>query len=132
MFMLNFISLQIVAVAQLIMAAGILHFWIKWFRTDHDQPWLPDGYMEHERCFVYPDSVMSVLLVASAVLLLMGNPLGERLALVCGGMMLFLAIIDVAYFKQNGMFAKERGGKENWGVVIPLATMSLLLILRFI
>ncbi len=130
--MLNFISVQIVAAAQIVTAAGIVHFWIKWFRTDHNQPWLPEGYIEHERCFVYPDSVMSVLLVVSAVLLLMGFPLGERLALVCGGMLLFLAIIDIAYFKQNGMFARERGGKENWAVIIPLVVMSLFLILRFI
>ncbi len=130
--MLDFIRVEIVAVAQIIMAAGTVNFWIKWFRTDHVQPWLPKGYIEHERCFVYPDSVMSVLMIASAILLFMGHSLGERLSLVCGGMMLFLAIADIAYFKQNNMFVMERGGKESFGLVIPMVIMSLLMILRFI
>jgi hypothetical protein len=129
---LDFIDVWIIAVAQLIMTAGTIHFWYSWFRKEHTEPWLPKGYMEHERCFVYPDSVMSALMVTSAVLLLMGKAIGEKLALVCGGMVLFLAIIDIAYFAQNKMFAKERGGKENLGLVIPMVIMSLLLILRFI
>lgn len=129
--MLEFIDVRIVAVAQLLMAAGTVQFWIKWFRTEHNEPWLPDGYVEHERCFVYPDSAMVVLLVVSAVLLLVGNPLGERLALVSGGMVLFLAIIDIAYFLQHGLFAKANGGKENLALVIPMVVMSLLLVLRF-
>ena len=130
--MLNFIPVQVVALAQLAMVVGIVNFWIKWFRSEHNQPWLPAGYIEHERCFVYPDAVMSVLMIFSAILLFMGNPLGERLTLVCGGMMLFLAIIDTAYFKQNGMFEKDKGGKENIGLVIPMIVMSLLMVLRFI
>ncbi len=130
--MLDFISIKIVAAAQVLMAAGTVYFWIKWFGKEHNEPWLPRGYVEHERCFIYPDSVMSVLLVASAVLLLLGNPIGESLALVCGGMLLFLATIDIAYFSQNNMFDRERGGKESWSLVIPMIVMSLLLILRFI
>lgn len=130
--MLNFIPVQVVALAQLVMVVGIVNFWIKWFRSEHNQPWLPAGYIEHERCFVYPDAVMSILMIVSAILLFMGNPLGERLTLVCGGMMLFLAIIDTAYFKQNDMFDKDKGGKENIGLVIPMIVMSLLMILRFI
>jgi hypothetical protein len=47
-------------------------------------------------------------------------------------MMLFLAVIDVAYFAQHGMFARERNGLENWGVVVPLAAMSALLLVRFL
>lgn len=130
--MLDFIDLRLVAAAQLIMAAGTIHFWITWLRIEHNEPWLPVGYVEHERVFVYPDSVMSALMVVSAILLFMGNPLGEKLALVCGGMVLFLTIIDIAYFAQHRMFEKERGGRENLGLVIPMVFMSLLLILRFI
>lgn len=130
--MLEFISPKIVAVAQILTAAGIIRFWIIWFRTEHNEPWLPSGYMEHERTFVYPDSVLSVLLVCSAVLLFLEKPLGESLTLVCGGMMLFLTVIDTAYFAQHGLFAKERGGAENWGLIIPMAVMSFLMVFRFI
>ncbi|MBN2297621.1 MAG: hypothetical protein JXM72_03455 [Deltaproteobacteria bacterium] len=129
--MLDFIDVKIVAVAQFAMAAGIIHFWFKWFRTEHNESWLPRGYIEHERCFVYPDSVMSILMVISAVLLIAGNPSGQTLTLVCGGMMLFLTVIDTAYFMQNGMFARDKGGIDNFFLVLPMVIMSVLMIVRF-
>lgn len=130
--MLNFIPPWIVAVVQILVALGIVQFWVKWFHTEHNEPWLPTGYTLHERCFVYPDSLLALLLVASAILLILDVPLGERLTLVCGGMMLFLLVIDTAYYFQNGMFAKERGGPENLRLILLLTVVSLLLILRFI
>ena len=130
--MLDFIDPRIVAVVQILVALGIIQFWVKWFRTEHNEPWLPEGYTLHERCFVYPDSVLAVLMTASAILLILGNALGERLTLVCGGMMLFLVVIDTAYFLQNGMFAKEKGGGGNLRLSIVLSLVSLLMLLRFI
>jgi len=130
--MLDFINPKIVALAQIVMAVGIIRFWIIWFRTEHNESWLPAGYMEHERTFVYPDSVLSTLMIISAILLFLEKPLGVSLTLVCGGMMLFLTVIDIAYFTQHGLFTKERGGAENWGLIIPMVIMSLLMIIRFI
>lgn len=130
--MLDFINQKILAVAQILMAIGIIRFWINWFRTEHNEPWLPAGYMEHERTFVYPDTIMSILMMISAVLLFLDKPLGPSLALVCGGMMLFLTIIDIAYFAQHNLFARDRGGAENWGLVIPMVVMSFLMIGRFL
>jgi hypothetical protein len=130
--MLDFINPKIVAVAQIIMAVGIIRFWIIWFRAEHNEPWLPAGYIEHERTFVYPDAVLSILMVISAALLFIGEETGKSLTLVCGGMMLFLTVIDTAYFTQHSLFAKKRGGIENLGVVIPMAFMSALMIIRFL
>lgn len=131
--MMEFVNIKtVVAIAQVAMAAGIAHFWVKWFRTEHNEPWLPKGYIEHERVFVFSDSVMSILMVISAVLLLSGHRLGESLTLVCGGMMLFLTVIDTAYFYQNGMLSKERNGKENWGLILPMYLMSVLMIAPFL
>jgi hypothetical protein len=130
--MLDFIDPRIVAAVQILVAIGVARFWTTWLRAEHEEPWLPTGYVEHERCFVYPDSVMAALMVVAAILLLLGNPLGERLTLVCGGMMLFLTVIDTAYFLQNGMFAKEKGGAENLRLILVLAVVSLLMILRFL
>lgn len=130
--MLDFVDPRLVAVAEIATAAGIARFWFRWFRTEHREPWLPTGYVEHERVFVFPDSLLSVLLVTSAALLILGRPLGAQLALVAGGMMLFLTVIDIAYFAQHRMFARERGGGESWGVVVPLAAVSGLLLARFL
>ncbi len=130
--MLDFINPKIVAVIQILASLGIAQFWTTWLRTEHKEPWLPTGYAEHERCFVYPDSVMAALMVVAAILLLLGNGLGERLTLVCGGMMLFLTVIDTAYFLQNGMFSKEKGGAGNLSLILVLGVVSLLMILRFL
>ena len=130
--MLDFIHPKLVAAAQILTALGTIRFWIVWFRTGHREPWLPVGYVEHERVFVFPDSVLSTLLLVSAALLFLEHPLGPRLSLVCGGMMLFLTIIDVAYFAQHRMFARARNGRENLGIVVPLAVVSAVLIGRFL
>ena len=130
--MLEFVDPRIVAAIQILAALGIAGFWVTWFRTEHNEPWLPTGYLEHERCFVYPDSVLAVLMVVSAILLILGSALGERLTLVCGGMMLFLTVIDTAYFVQNGMFSREKGGAGNVGLIVVLTIVSLLMILRFL
>jgi hypothetical protein len=130
--MLDFIHPKIVAVVQILTSLGIAQFWTTWLRTEHEEPWLPTGYVEHERCFVYPDSVLAILMVVSAILLLTNNALGERLTLVCGGMMLFLLVIDTAYFLQNGMFAKEKGGAAHLRLILTLTVVSLLMILRFL
>ncbi len=130
--MLDFIDARIVAAIQILVAIGIVRFWMTWLRTEHEEPWLPTGYVEHERCFVYPDSVMAALMVVAAILLFLGSELGERLSLVCGGMMLFLTVIDTAYFLQNGMFAKERGGADHLRLILTLTIVSLLMILRFL
>ena len=98
----------VIAVIEIMTACGITLFWFSWFRSEHEEPWLPDGFNEHERVFVYPDLTMSFLMGISAILLLKGFPAGKSLSLVCAGMMLFLAVIDTAYFIQHGMFSKKK------------------------
>jgi hypothetical protein len=71
-------------------------------------------------------------MVIAAILLLLGHSLGGRLTLVCGGMMLFLTVIDTAYFLQNGMFAREKGGAQHLRLIVVLTVVCLLMILRFL
>ena len=88
----------VIVVLELIGALGIAGFWIMWLNTEHTEEWLPEGYIDHETPFVWSDSVLALTLVASAILLIMEEPLGESLGLVAGGMLLFLGILDTAYF----------------------------------
>ena len=120
-----------VAALELLAAVGIAAFWVTWFREDHGQAWLPPGYVQHERVFVFPDALLAVLLVVSAGLLVAGEPLGHSLSLVCAGMLAFLGIIDGAYFWQTGLFARERGGVANAAVVIGVLALSVLLLVFF-
>ena len=125
------VGVLVIAGLELAAALGIAVFWATWFRGSHGQDWLPEGYAQHERVFVFPDTVLALLLVASAVLLVTHQPLGRALALVCAGMLLFLGIIDAAYFWQTGLFARRRGGVANAAVVVAVLALSLVLIFVF-
>jgi hypothetical protein len=125
------VGLWVIAVLQVGTAIGITAFWIGWFRQEHDEPWLPVGYVNHERVFVFADSVLSVVLVASAALLVADRPLGASLALVAAGMLAFLGILDLAYFAQQRMFARDRGGIGNALIVVWVLLLAVILTVRF-
>lgn len=109
-------------------AVGIAVFWFTWLRTEHDEPWLPEGYVEHERAFVVPDSVLAVLLLTGAVLTVLEVAAARVLALVAAGMLVFLGLIDAAYFVRTGLFARERGGIGNAALVVWVLVLAGLLI----
>jgi hypothetical protein len=122
---------MIFAILMLIFAVLASSFWITWFREDHDQEWLPSGYIEHERIFVWSDAMMSIVLVAGAVLLIADKDLGERLALVAAGMLAFLGVLDLAYFAQNDMFRRDHDGIANIGIVVGALALSAALFVRY-
>jgi len=121
----------VVAGLELVAAIGIAGFWLTWPREPHDEPWLPTGYVEHEEVFVYSDAVLALVLIASAVLLVLEEPLGASLALVAAGGLTFLGVIDLAYFAKHGMFALERGGLMNAGIVFGVLLLAVILVVRF-
>lgn len=120
----------VLAVLQLGTAVGIAVFWVTWLRSDHDEPWLPAGFVEHERAFVLPDSVLAAVLTASAVLSLLEHAAGRSLALIAVGMLAFLGLVDAAYFARTGLFARERGGVVNAAIVAWMLLLAALLAAR--
>jgi hypothetical protein len=124
-------SSWVVAGLELLAALVIAGFWATWWREPHEEPWLPAGHREHEEVFVVPDAVLALVLVASAVLLVLGEPLGGSLALVAAGMLAFLGLIDLAYFARHGLFARERGGLLNGAIVLGVLVLAAILIVRF-
>jgi len=135
----------VIAVLEVITAVGITAYWIMWFRTSHDEPWLPDGYVDREAPFVFTDTTLAVVLVvgavlqvteepatSAAVLVSAGRPIGESLGLIAAGMLGFLGILDLAYFARTGLFKREHQGIINAGVVVGTLTLAVILIVRFI
>ena len=120
----------IVAVLQAGTAVGIAVFWVTWLRSPPKDPWLPAGFVEHERAFVLPDGLLALLLLGSAVLSVLQHALGASLALVAAGMLLFLGLIDAAYFARTGLFARDRGGRGNLGVVLWMLLLATTLLVR--
>lgn len=122
----------LVAVLQVGTAVGIVAFWTWWLRTDHDVAWWPPGFAEHERAFVVPDSVLAAVLTGSAVLSVLEHEAARSLALVAVGMLLFLALIDTAYFARQGMFARDRDGVANTAIVGWMFTLAAILAVRYV
>ncbi|MEA2011364.1 MAG: hypothetical protein U9N78_11725 [Actinomycetota bacterium] len=139
----------IVAALEILAALGIAVYWITWFRQPHDEPWLPDGYVEHETPFVYADAILAAVLVTAAVLQVTaappgeiemlipigrgaGRPIGDSLGLVAAGMLAFLGVLDLAYFARTGLFKREHGGIVNGGVVIGVLLLAAILLVRFV
>ncbi|MDH3303484.1 MAG: hypothetical protein OES24_23515 [Acidimicrobiia bacterium] len=122
----------VVAALEVLAAAGIAGFWITWFRQPHDEPWLPAGYVDHEAAFVFPDTVLSIVLVLGAGLQVAEQPAGRSLGLVAAGMLAFLGVLDLAYFARTGLFRRERGGLANVAVVASVLTLSVILAVRFV
>ena len=122
----------VLAVLQVGTALGIVGYWQVWLRGDHDVTWWPTGYEEHERAFVLPDHVMAALLVISAGLSVSGSVMGAHLALVAAGMLLFLGLIDAAYFARNTMFARNRDGVGNALIVGWVLLLAVVLVVHYI
>ena len=118
---------------QALFGVAIAAFWISFFASDEDFSEMPEGYLLHEKSFVWPDSLIVIFLFTSAVLLWIGNPLGERLSLVAGGMLLFLGIIDIAYEVANEMYKHPRGSIGAFiSTTLIIAVVALVIIIRFL
>ena len=122
----------VLVVLQVGTAIGIVAFWQWWLRSDHDVDWWPEGYVEHERAFVLPDHVLAGLLVVSALLSARGSEHGGQVALLAAGMMLFLGLIDLAYFARHDMFARQRDGVGNALIVGWMLLLAAVLAIRYV
>lgn len=121
----------VVAAIEVVTALGIAGFWVTWLREPHDEEWLPAGYIEHETPFVFTDSLLALVLVVGAVLQVAEQPAGESLGLIAAGMLAFLGVLDLGYFARTGMFAADKGGLPNAGVVAGTLVAAAVLIVRF-
>ncbi len=109
-------------------AVGSVVYWVRWFRTPHDQEWLPAGYVGHEKALVYPNAIMSMLLVTTAVMTVFERPNANNVGLIAAGMMGLLAITDIAYLVDHDLFRGERGGRVNAAMVLALLALTCMLI----
>ena len=121
-----------IAALQVLAAIGIAGFWLTWFREPHDQSWLPEGYVDHETPFVFADTMLSIVLIAAAVLQVTERSAGESLGLIAAGMLAFLGALDLAYFARTGMFARAHGGVVNAAVVGGVMILAVILTVRFV
>lgn len=102
-------GLTVVAVLMLLTAVGTLLFWAVFFADLEAQR---AGYLASrapawfswELSFPLADGWMALTAILAAVGLWRRRPAGLLFALVSGGAMVFLGLMDILFFLQNGLY----------------------------
>ena len=107
-------GLTIVAVLMLLTAVGTLLFWVTFFADLEVQRsgYLAsrcDAWFAWEMSFPLADAWMAATAILGAVGLWRLRPTGLLFGLVSGGAMVFLGLIDVLFFLENGLYVPLTG-----------------------
>ena len=102
-------GLTIVAVLMLLTAVGTLLFWVTFFADLEVQRsgYLAsrcDAWFAWEMSFPLADAWMAATAILGAVGLWRLRPTGLLFGLVSGGAMVFLGLMDVLFFLENGLY----------------------------
>jgi hypothetical protein len=97
-------GLKTIAVLELVTGVGVILFWIGFFTIGLAPENPPPCYFAYEHSFPLPDTILSIALIASGILLLNNMEAGRTLALVCSGGLIFLGILDFSFNIQNGVY----------------------------
>ena len=100
-------KMKLIAVFEIVMAIGIISFWVAFFTSDMVQ--LPDQrleeiYLAFEHAFPVPDLWLSVSLIIGAIGLLKVKLFGILFSLTGGASLIFLGLLDISFNTQNGMY----------------------------
>lgn len=102
-------GLTVTAVLMLLTAVGTILFWVTFFADLEAQRsgYLAsrcDAWFAWEMSFPLADAWMAVTAILGAVGLWRLRPTGLLFGLVSGGAMVFLGLIDVLFFLENGLY----------------------------
>ncbi len=98
---------RIAAVLLGLTGLGTLLFWISFGLGNPQESFLAQqcaAWYPWERSFILPDSWMILACLVGAVGLFRGRPWGRHWAAMAGSAMLFLALMDILFFLQNGLY----------------------------
>ena len=118
----------VLAILQIILAVGIIGFWIFFFKVENKDPEKEEWYLKHERSFPLPDlGLIVVCLLVAATGILIGERFGIFFTIVAGGGLMFLGLIDFAFNLQNGLFkTKNMDAYMSIGIVSIVLIMGVL------
>jgi len=98
-------KVKIIAALELVMAAGLILFWVGFFTVGMAPENPPACYFAYEHSFPVPDIILALCLIAAFVLLRKGDPLGKLISLVCAGALFFLGVLDMCFNTLQGVYA---------------------------
>ena len=102
--MIKIKGLKAIAILELLTGIGFILFWIGFFTIGLAPENPPQCYFPYEHSFPLPDIILSITILASAILLLKNKEYGKTLSLVCSGGLMFLGILDFSFNIQNGIY----------------------------
>lgn len=97
----------IAAVLELVLAVGIVLFWVAFFTTDEVQirdPRLKEKYLAFESAFPVPDAYLVIVLVAGSIGLWRQKSYGRLFSLIGGASLVFLGLLDISFNTQHGIY----------------------------
>lgn len=100
-------TIKIIAVIELALAVGIISFWITFFSTDLvniSDPHLKEIYLAFESAFPIPDMYLSLILIIGGIGLLRKMAYGFLYSLLGGASLIFLALLDISFNAQHGIY----------------------------
>ncbi len=107
---------QALTIAQIVTGIGIATFWGLFFTVGMAPAAPAVCYFAYEHAFPPPDLILAAL-IASGVDLLRGGAWGMSLSLACAGGLMFLGVLDLSFFAQNGGFAGPFGEALQAGII---------------
>lgn len=98
----------IIAILEILLAIGFIGFWTYFFAVELKNPKNTEVYLAFEKSFPVPDlGLICPCLFISAVGLLLDQPFGIFFAVVAGGALLFLGLLDISFNIQNEGYTKN-------------------------
>lgn len=100
-------TIKAAAIIELALAVGIISFWIAFFSTDLvniKDPHLKEIYLAFESAFPIPDIYLSILLIIGGIGLLRKKSYGNLFSLMGGASLIFLALLDISFNTQQGIY----------------------------
>lgn len=120
----------VLAVLQVTMGATLGSSWIGCARRSRRPPGRPGPCDDHEAALVVADSATGVVLAASALLIVLDEPLGASLALVGGGMTAVLGFLGAAHLSRTGR-ARQPDAVTAVARIAALLVLAALLVIEF-
>ncbi|MHA1265346.1 MAG: hypothetical protein ACTSRS_08950 [Candidatus Helarchaeota archaeon] len=88
----------IIAILELILAAGIIIFWINFFKVEVHNPNKSEAYFSHEKSFPLADlGWLTPTLIISAIGLFLQERFGVFFTILAGSAAIFLGVLDLSY-----------------------------------
>lgn len=105
-------SFAVIAIIEIIIAIGIISFWIAFFSTDMvsiKDPELKKTYLAFESAFPLPDCWLVIALIIGGTGMLKKKNYGYFFSLIGGSALIFLGLVDISFNVQQGIYMLGMG-----------------------